>query len=99
MKFLKNRFNVGSGTVHRYGNLHPPVHLAIFNKKSISKALINAGFKSENIHVFIGSEYYYKWRVKEMKPRTFLGYIMKFIKQLGDVLGLGGRLFVIAKKS
>jgi len=99
MNLLKRKFNIGSGTIHRYGNLHPPVHLAIFNEMSITRALTNANFNINNIHVYKGSEYYYKWCAEETKPSTFLGSIIKLIKQLGDFSGKGDRLFIIARKN
>lgn len=98
LKLLKRRLNIGSGTIHRFGNLHPPVHLAIFNKKSISKALVNVGINLEDIQVYIGSEYYYKWRVEVPKPATFFEKFVKLIKCFGDFLGKGDRLLVITKK-
>ena len=58
MKILYEKLNIGSGKIHRYGNLHPPIHLSIFNKESIIKALIKAGFNENDLTVVRGTEYY-----------------------------------------
>ncbi|MBC7849909.1 MAG: class I SAM-dependent methyltransferase, partial [Chitinophagaceae bacterium] len=50
MRSIKAYFNQGTGRVHRYGNLHPPVHLAIYNGKSMTTALTQGGFTNDNIH-------------------------------------------------
>ena len=99
MKILYEKLNIGSGKIHRYGNLHPPVHLSIFNKESITKALIKAGFNENDLTVVSGSEYYHQWRVKRPSKKGFFNKILKFMKIAGDFIKKGEMLVVVAKKS
>lgn len=99
MGTLKNLMNIGSGKVHRYGNLHPPVHLSIFNKESMTKGLTNAGFKAKDVTVISGSEYFHRWKVDRPAPKGVFQKIMKLMKHIGDSTGKGEMLVTIAKKS
>jgi SAM-dependent methyltransferase len=98
MKSLKEKLGKGSGKVHRYGNLHPPVHLSIFNKKSITKALTNAGFQAKHISAFTGSEHYHLWKVERPKTKGIVSKILKIMKKTGDLIDRGDMLVAIAKK-
>jgi len=98
LKFLHSNYSIGSGTVHRYGNLHPPVHLSLFNRKSITKALTASGFKNKNIKVLSGSEYFHLWRVKRPKPKGLFSNFLKFLKRLGDFTKRGDMLITVAHK-
>jgi SAM-dependent methyltransferase len=98
MKFLHKRYSIGSGTVHRFGNLHPPVHLSLFNRKSITKVLTTSGFKNKNIKVLSGSEYYHLWRVKRPTPKGLFSKFLKILKRLGDLTKKGDMLITVAHK-
>jgi SAM-dependent methyltransferase len=98
MRLLREKLHIGSGKIHRYGNLHPPVHLSIFNKKSITKALTKGGFSENEITVISGSEYYHQWRVERPKTKGVFNKVLKFMKKVGDFLGRGEMLVAIVKK-
>jgi 2-polyprenyl-3-methyl-5-hydroxy-6-metoxy-1,4-benzoquinol methylase len=97
MRFIKKYFSQGTGRVHRFGNLHPPVHLAIYNNKSMSTALMQAGFKQRNIHHFYVSPHHPKWGVNETQKGLFLN-AKKMIDRLANLLNKGEFLITIAKK-
>lgn len=97
MKFIKIYFGKGAGRVHRYGNLHPPVHLAIYNKTSISVLLEQAGFTIDNIHVFQVSPNHPKWSVKRGR-KGLRSFIRASLDRLANSIGRGEFLITIAKK-
>jgi len=99
MKVLHQKLKKGSGAVHRYGNLHPPVHLSIFNKKSIIMALQAAGFRQHEITTLRGSEFYHLWRTPQPPVKGFFNKLVNTIKKTGDFLGKGEMLVAIVKKS
>lgn len=98
MHFIKKCFNQGTGRVHRFGNLHPPVHLAIYNDKSITAALTQAGFTKEGIHNFFISPHHPKWGVKESAKGLFYN-IKKLVDRLANFMNRGEYLITIAKKN
>jgi SAM-dependent methyltransferase len=98
MGLLYQKLKIGSGVVHRYGNLHPPVHLSIFNRKSVTAALAKAGFKENEILVLSGSEYYHEWKVERPRPKGIFANILKSMKKFGDSIGRGEMLVAIVKK-
>jgi 2-polyprenyl-3-methyl-5-hydroxy-6-metoxy-1,4-benzoquinol methylase len=97
MKFIKKTTGKGSGTVHRYGNLHPPVHLAIYNKSSITTLLTQAGFKKEQVHVFRISPNHPDWSVPEKGSGLFF-QLKKLFDKLSNSLDKGEFLITVAKK-
>lgn len=99
LKKLHKNFNIGSGSIHRYGNLHPPVHLSVFNKKSMAKALISAGFRKKDINIISGSEYYHVWKIERPKTIGLFAKILKLLKHIGDTIGRGEMLIAIVRKS
>ena len=98
MRFLLQKLNMGSGVVHRYGNLHPPVHLSVFNKKSITKVLTIGGFNKNEITVICASEHYHQWRVKQPRTLGLFNKALNLMKKAGDFLGRGEMLVAIVKK-
>ena len=97
MSSIKKLFNQGSGRVHRFGNLHPPVHLAIYNNKSITTALMQGGFVKEKIHNFFVSPHHPTWGVDESRKGFFYN-TKKLIDKLANKLSRGEFLITIAKK-
>ncbi len=97
MSFIKKYFNQGTGRVHRFGNLHPPVHLAIYNDKSITTALTQAGFTKDAIHNFFISPHHPKWGVNESTKGLFYN-LKKLVDRLANFMNRGEYLITIAKK-
>ncbi len=97
MKGIKKYMGMGTGRVHRYGNLHPPVHLAIYNKSSITKLLEKAGFENKNIHVFRVSSNHPKWSAK-MKTKGIRSFLKLIFDNTANSLNMGEFLITIAKK-
>ncbi len=97
MGAIKKFFKQGSGRVHRFGNLHPPVHLAIYNDQSIKTALSQAGFSKEGIHNFFVSPHHPVWGVDIPKNGLFHN-TKKTIDKLANKMNRGEFLITIAKK-
>jgi len=97
MGSIKKYFNQGTGRVHRFGNLHPPVHLAIYNNKSMTTVLKQGGFKEEKIHNFFVSPHHPKWGVNESR-KGFFHNTKKLIDRLANFMNRGEFLITIAKK-
>lgn len=97
MKLLKIFFKKGSGRVHRFGNLHPPVHLAIFNDKSITTALTIAGFKETDINNFFISPHHPKWGIPPQKKGVFIE-LKKYLHKFSNSINRGEFLISISKK-
>jgi hypothetical protein len=98
MGAIKKLFNQGTGRIHRFGNLQPPVHLAVYNNMSITKALVLGGFIEEKIHNFLVSPNHSKWGVSESRNGLFYN-TKKLIDRLANALNKGEFLITIAKKS
>lgn len=98
MAGFKKFLNQGSGRVHRFGNLHPPVHLAIYNDKSMKTLLSQAGFAVENIHNFFVSPHHPTWGVDESRPGFFYN-LKKTIDKMANSMDRGEFLITIAKKN
>ncbi len=98
MSSIKKYFNQGTGRVHRFGNLHPPVHLAIYNNKSITTALMQGGFTKEKIHNFFVSPHHPTWGVNESR-KGFFHNTKKLIDRLANFMNRGEFLITIAKKA
>lgn len=94
---FKKYFNQGSGRVHRFGNLHPPVHLAIYNDKSMTTALMKAGFLKEKIRHFHVSPNHPKWTVSQ-KRKGFYHNTRKLIDRVSNFLNKGEYLITIAER-
>lgn len=97
MGAIKKFFKQGSGRVHRFGNLHPPVHLAIYNDQSIKTALSQAGFPKDGIHNFFVSPHHPVWGVDVQKNGLFHN-TKKTIDKLANKLNRGEFLITIARK-
>jgi len=97
MGSIKKYFKQGTGRVHRFGNLHPPVHLAIYNNKSMKTALMKGGFKEEKIHNFFVSPHHPKWGVNISQKGLFHN-IKKLVDRTANFLNRGEFLITIAKK-
>lgn len=97
MGSIKKLFNQGSGRVHRFGNLHPPVHLAIYNDQSMKTALQQAGFSEKNIHNFFVSPHHPRWGVDQARKGFFHG-TKKMIDKLANKMNRGEFLITVAKK-
>lgn len=98
MAWIKKRYGMGTGRVHRYGNLHPPIHNCIFNKKSISWILNTVGFNKEDIDVYNASIYNSVWMSKGKNPTTFFARLLQVVDIIGDKLSKGDQLISIAQK-
>lgn len=97
MSTIKKYFNQGTGRVHRFGNLHPPVHLAIYNDKSITTALKLGGFAEKDIHNFFVSPHHPRWGVNQSRKGLFHN-TKKLIDKLANAMNRGEFLITIAKK-
>jgi 2-polyprenyl-3-methyl-5-hydroxy-6-metoxy-1,4-benzoquinol methylase len=97
MGSIKKYFNQGTGRVHRFGNLHPPVHLAIYNNKSMTTVLKQGGFKEDKIHNFFVSPHHPKWGVNQSR-KGFFHNTKKLIDRLANFMNRGEFLITIAKK-
>ena len=97
MRLIKKYFQQGSGRVHRFGNLHPPVHLAIYNNKSMSTALMQGGFEKEKIHHFFVSPRSRKWSAQQRGSGAFFNF-KKMVDYFANLMNRGEFLITIAEK-
>ena len=97
MRFIQKKFNQGSGRVHRYGNLHPPVHLAIYNDKSMTRALSKAGFSNGDVTNFFVSPHHPNWGINQPVSGGF-NQVKKKVNQIANRLNRGEYLISIARR-